>query len=168
MDTFSASLALCAGNSPVTGEFPSQRSATRGFDVSLICARTNCRANNRDAGDLRRHRAHYDVTLMTPWEFHLFNLTDHCVTQIDLTLLMLKPLSLWKWLLIPVTYIQAWFFSWHWVFVRHYVRTTKRILQNKIATIEFYQNWQRDENASASWARLFLKLNCSYNSLMDE
>ena len=31
--TFSALLALCAGNSPVTGEFPSQRPATRSFDV---------------------------------------------------------------------------------------------------------------------------------------
>ena len=29
----SALLALCAGNSPVTGEFPSQRPVMRGFDV---------------------------------------------------------------------------------------------------------------------------------------
>ena len=33
METLSASLALCAGNSPVTGELPSQRPVTRGFDV---------------------------------------------------------------------------------------------------------------------------------------
>ena len=33
METFSALLALCAGNSPVSGEFPSQRPVTRGFDV---------------------------------------------------------------------------------------------------------------------------------------
>ena len=33
MKTFSALLALCAGNSPVTGEFPSQRPATRNFDI---------------------------------------------------------------------------------------------------------------------------------------
>ena len=33
MGTFSASLALCAGNSPVTGEFPTQRPVTRSFDV---------------------------------------------------------------------------------------------------------------------------------------
>ena len=30
----------------------------------LNCAWTNTRANNREAGDLRRHRAHYDVTVM--------------------------------------------------------------------------------------------------------
>ena len=33
METFSALLAICAGNSPVPGEFPSQRPVTRGFDV---------------------------------------------------------------------------------------------------------------------------------------
>ena len=33
METYSALLALCAGNSPVTGEFPSQRPVTRSFDV---------------------------------------------------------------------------------------------------------------------------------------
>ena len=31
---------------------------------SLICAWTNGWANNRDAAELRRHRAHYDVTVM--------------------------------------------------------------------------------------------------------
>ena len=31
---------------------------------SLICAWTNDWANNRDAGDLRRHHAHYDVTVI--------------------------------------------------------------------------------------------------------
>ena len=33
METFSALLALCTGNSPVTGEFPAQRPVTRSFDV---------------------------------------------------------------------------------------------------------------------------------------
>ena len=33
METFSALLTLCAGNSPVTGEFPSQRPVTRSFDL---------------------------------------------------------------------------------------------------------------------------------------
>ena len=33
---------------------------------SLICGWTNGWANNRDAGDLKRHRAHYDVTAMYP------------------------------------------------------------------------------------------------------
>ena len=33
MEIFSALLALCAGNSPVTGEFPAQRPVTRSFDI---------------------------------------------------------------------------------------------------------------------------------------
>ena len=33
METFSTLLALCVGNSPVTGEFPSQRPVTHSFDV---------------------------------------------------------------------------------------------------------------------------------------
>ena len=33
METSSALLAICAGNSPVTGEFPAQRPVTRSFDV---------------------------------------------------------------------------------------------------------------------------------------
>ena len=70
METFSALLAICVGNSPATGEFPAQRPVTRSFDVSLICAWIISRVNNHEAGDLRRHRAHYDVTVMTrPFEF---------------------------------------------------------------------------------------------------
>ena len=33
METFSALLAICAGNSPVSGEFPAQRPVTGSFDV---------------------------------------------------------------------------------------------------------------------------------------
>ena len=33
METFSVLLAICAGNSPVTGEFPAQRPVTRSFDI---------------------------------------------------------------------------------------------------------------------------------------
>ena len=33
METFSELLALCGGNSPVTGEFPAQMPETRSFDA---------------------------------------------------------------------------------------------------------------------------------------
>ena len=49
METFSALLAICAGNSPVTGEFTSQRPVTRSFDFSLICA-LNKRLNKQSWG----------------------------------------------------------------------------------------------------------------------
>ena len=50
---------------PVTDEFPSLRPVTRSFDVSLICSWTNVWINNRDADDLRRNRAHCDVTVIS-------------------------------------------------------------------------------------------------------
>ena len=64
METFSALLVICAGNSAVHGEFPAQRPVTRSFDVPLICARIYGWVNNHEAGDLRRHHSHYDVIVM--------------------------------------------------------------------------------------------------------
>ena len=37
---------------------------------SLICAWSNGWVNNRDAGDLRRHGTHYDVTVMFSWKIN--------------------------------------------------------------------------------------------------
>ena len=64
MDTFSALMALFAGNLPVTGGFLAKGQWHGALMFSLICAWTNSSANNRDAGDLRCHCAHYDVTVM--------------------------------------------------------------------------------------------------------
>ena len=71
METFSALLALCVGNSPVTGEFPTQRPVTRSFDVDVFFdLHPNKRLrNNGEAGDLRRHRAHYDVIVMFGYNY---------------------------------------------------------------------------------------------------
>ena len=46
------------------GEFPTQRPVTRALMFSLICVWINGWVNNREAGDLRRYRGHYDVILM--------------------------------------------------------------------------------------------------------
>ena len=48
----------------VTGEFPSQIQWREAVVFSLICAWTNGWANHRVATYLRRHRAHYVVTVM--------------------------------------------------------------------------------------------------------
>ena len=64
METFSALLAICAGNSPVPGEFSPKGQWRGALMFSLICARINGWVNNDEAGDLRRHRAHYDVIVM--------------------------------------------------------------------------------------------------------
>ena len=71
METCSVSLAFVRGihrwlrgihRSPVNSAHIDQWRGTLMF--SLICAWTNGWVNNQDAGDLRRHRAHYDVTVM--------------------------------------------------------------------------------------------------------
>ena len=49
------------GKPPVTVGFPSQWPVTRSFDVFIDL---NGWANNGEAGDWRRHRAHYDVIVI--------------------------------------------------------------------------------------------------------
>ena len=49
METFSALLAICAGNSPVPGEFHAQRPVTRSFDV-FIDLRLNKRLSKQSWG----------------------------------------------------------------------------------------------------------------------
>ena len=67
METVSALLAFCAGNSPVIGEFPAQRPVTRSFDVFFDLPWMNGWVNNHEAGNFRPYRAHYDVTVMPRW-----------------------------------------------------------------------------------------------------
>ena len=60
---------------PVTGPLCGELTGSRwipltkaSFDVFFfICAWTNVWVNNRDAGDVRRCRAYYDVTVTTYW-----------------------------------------------------------------------------------------------------
>ena len=55
---------------PLCGEFtgprwiPTQRPVTRNFDVFLYLAWINGWVNIREAGDLRRHHAHYDAIVL--------------------------------------------------------------------------------------------------------
>ena len=76
METFSALLALCAGiqRSPVNS--PHKDKWRGALMFSLIWAWINGWVNNGEAGDLRRHRAHYDVILMdSGWP--VFNNSDN-------------------------------------------------------------------------------------------
>ena len=72
METFSALLTICAGNSPATGEIPAKRPVTRSFDVFSDLRWINSLVNNREAGDLRRYRAHYDVIVMYHSNYEYF------------------------------------------------------------------------------------------------
>ena len=64
METFSALLAIVRGihQSPVN--YPQKAQWGGPLMFSLIYAWTNGWVNKRDVGDWRRHRAHYDVTVM--------------------------------------------------------------------------------------------------------
>ena len=64
METFSALLALCAGNSPVPVNSPHKGQWRGALMFTLICTGINDWVNNREAGDLRRHLDHYDVSVM--------------------------------------------------------------------------------------------------------
>ena len=55
---------FCAGNSPVPAEFPTQGQWRGALMFSLICVWINDWVNNREAVDLRRYRAYYDVIVM--------------------------------------------------------------------------------------------------------
>ena len=64
METFSALLAVCAGNSPVPSEFPAQRPVPWSFAVFFDLRLNKRLSKHREAGDLRCYHAHYDVIVM--------------------------------------------------------------------------------------------------------
>ena len=64
METFSALLAHCAGNSPGPVNSPHKSQWRGALMFSFIYAWINDWVNNREAGDLRRQRGHYDVIVM--------------------------------------------------------------------------------------------------------
>ena len=66
---------LCGVNSPHKGQW---RGALM---FSLICGRINVWVNNGEAGDLRRHRAHYYVTVM---EWYLMVLNSKMLVKYSL------------------------------------------------------------------------------------
>ena len=82
MENFFALLAICVGNSAIPGKFPAQKPVAWSFDVSFIWVWINGWANNSEAGDLRRYRAHYDVTLMNSfWPVNTTPLLKPMVTH---------------------------------------------------------------------------------------
>ena len=66
METFSALLALCAGNSPVPVNSPHKGQWRGALMFSLICVWINGWVNHREAGDLRR----YHVNMTKLWWSH--------------------------------------------------------------------------------------------------
>ena len=82
METLSALQALCAGNSPVAGEFPARRPVTRSFDVFFDMRLNKHLSKQLRAGDLKRHRPHYDD--IVTWLF-IMNIYDTVCLSVVLT-----------------------------------------------------------------------------------
>ena len=76
METYSALLAICAGNSPATGEFPAQRPVTRSFDVFFVL-RLFKRLNKQSRGwwfekPSRPLWRHSTVMQWPKWQFNIW------------------------------------------------------------------------------------------------
>ena len=81
METFSALLALCAKNSSVTGEFPSQRPVTRSFEI-FFDLRPNERLNKQPkTSDLRRRL--YGAIVMAI-KYHTLNINKTSISGLNL------------------------------------------------------------------------------------
>ena len=73
METFSALLAICAGNHRSTVNSPHKGQWRGALMFYFIWASISGWVNNREAGDLRRHRAHCDVIVMKVFPCFVFN-----------------------------------------------------------------------------------------------
>ena len=93
MEIFSALLAICAGNSPVPGEFPTQRPVTWSFDV-YFDLRPNKRLSKQSLGwwletlspPLWRHRNAFRYWVswafsLTPWNLCYVRMTEGITTS---------------------------------------------------------------------------------------
>ena len=84
METFSALLAICAGNSPVPVNSPHKGQWRGALMFSLICTSIKGWVNNREAGELRRHSAHYDVIVMLSTNIMIFYWYYYICTVVSL------------------------------------------------------------------------------------
>ena len=117
METFSALLAICAGNSPVTGEFPAQRPVMQSFDIVFDLRLKKKQLNKQSWGwwfetllrSLRRHCNAFGKSAIHVWAwfccplfccgcvliFHLSNMTTMVYYYIYNSRFLHPHLSLW-------------------------------------------------------------------------
>ena len=83
---------LC-GNSPVTGESPHKGQWRGALVFPLICVWTNSRAKTGNAGDLRRHRTHYNVIQMV----NISSFLRWCLSRSQQKTCQWSPVSVDAW-----------------------------------------------------------------------
>ena len=122
---------------------------------SLICAGINAWVNNRDAGDLRRHRGHCDVSVMTHFlETNIFGQQKHLHRLVWTTVVLLAYALVWVpygiclviyvyvllWLMIIDVLLSLTLF-WHlqWQHYRHC--TSQRIAKDNKSVYQMTCRW---------------------------
>ena len=132
------------------------------FMFSLICVWINSSVNNREAGDLRRHRAHYDVIVMI-----LMNYSDimcDLMCLIIICCLVYKPDGksiLFESLIVMMSHKRHWVSNYR-LFVQQFMRSHIKELSksallalcegNSPVTGEFPTQWANNaEKASIQW-----------------
>ena len=101
-------------------EFPAQRPVTQSFEDFFICAWINDWVNNREAGDLRSHRVHYNASV----KICFATSSEDCVVIILTVLVVSNPLlchvlhlgHLRQTTLLVFLSIHVWV---PWILIRH-------------------------------------------------
>ena len=122
METFSALLAFCEGNSPATGEFTSQRPVMRSFVWS---AREQMVEQTIDAGDLRRHRTHYCPACRTTliatrfWVVMICPIIK-CLTVLEFSFILFDLclfITIFNFILNYVPIVTFWILTYHEIWI---------------------------------------------------
>ena len=99
---------ICTGillGESIAGGYPHKGHWRGALLFYLICAWTNGSANNGDDGDLRRHCAHYDVTVIyTDEATDIWDILWVCVLQLDFSVNNPNILHCWY---IEVTFLNV-------------------------------------------------------------
>ena len=119
-----ALLALCAGNSPVPGEFPSQRPVTRNFDVFFDLRLTNGWVNNRNARDLIRHCVHCPAcrTSLIATRFWVVMICPiiKCLTVLEFSFILFDLclfITIFNFILNYVPIVTFWILAYHKIWI---------------------------------------------------
>ena len=126
----------------------------------MICAWINGWANNREVGDLRRHRVHYDVTVMRQLIVGVYNKNIRMTSHYWLIVLRSSGIDSFSAQIIPHN-----IYHLHILFYKYAVAHT-------LKSLEIQPFWSRDQSISGKigqyhgrWCPDFLNLlaiNCHY------
>ena len=135
METFSALRAICAGNSPITGEFPAQRPVTRCFDV-FFALHLNKRLSKQSWGWW------YETPSCSLWRQCNEFRTDSVTNEVKLQLIPWRQLKTnfenrcVKWLIIIKGQVNY-------------------ALINQLASHMYFKNWDIEPFSWNTWYKTF-------------